>query len=198
MPNDNKSGTVIQRTWWRIRDLYHELKPCRFSVIVALIALPVFVRVAQGTEILRTVGEGMAGGQWYWPRVCGFFAALILWSISSWYAARVLLYLDFPGVPAAQSRSKFAETHVPRVLGIAPILIVGLGLFAASRSYASTEKTRSWLVGFAAFCVLLAVIFYTLLVYRRRIFDLTTSVRVKHVSHLEQGTFIGVGTIALI
>ena len=91
MPNDNKPGTAIQRTWWHIRDFYHELKPCRFSLIVALIACPVFLCVAQGTEILRTVGEGMVGGQWYWPRVFGFFAALILWALSSWYAARVLL-----------------------------------------------------------------------------------------------------------
>src|SRR5436190_17462088 len=123
MPNDKKSGTVIQRTWWRFRDLYHELKPCRFSVIVALIALPVFVCVAQGTEILRTVGEGMAGGQWYWLRVFGFFAALILWALSSWYAARVLLYIKFPGHTGAAS-SPWAETLVPRFLGLAPIIIV--------------------------------------------------------------------------
>jgi hypothetical protein len=60
MPNDNKHGTVIQRTRWRIRDLYRELKPCRFSLLVALIAWLVFVCVAQGIEILRTVGEGFA------------------------------------------------------------------------------------------------------------------------------------------
>lgn len=65
MPNDNKPGTVIQRTWWRIRDLYRELKPSRFSLLVALIAWPVFACVAQGTEILRTIGESFAiGRQW--------------------------------------------------------------------------------------------------------------------------------------
>jgi len=195
---ENQHGTWIQRIWWTIRNLYHQLKPCRFSFLVALIACPVFLCVAQGTEILRTVGEGMAGGQWYWPRVFGFFAALSLWALCSWYAARVLLYFDFPGPQRGAVRSKFAETHTPRILGIAPILIVGYGFFVASRSYAPAERTRCWLVGFAAFCGLLAVIFYALLVFRRRMFGLTTSVQVKHVSQLERGTLIGVGTIALI
>jgi hypothetical protein len=73
MPNDNKPDTVIQQAWWRIRDLYRELKPCRFSLIVALIGWPVFVCVAQGTEILRTVGEGTAiGGTWERFRICFF------------------------------------------------------------------------------------------------------------------------------
>ena len=198
MNTQNQHGTWIQRIWWSIRDLYQQLKPCRFSILVALIACPVFLCVAQGTEILRTVGEGMAGGQWYWPRVFGFFAALILWSICSWYAARVLLYFDFPGPRRTASPSKIAETRVPRLLGIAPMLIVACGFFVASRSYAPAERTRCWLVGFAAFCGLLAVIFYVLLVYRRRMFGLSTSVQVKHVSELERGTLMGVGAIALL
>jgi hypothetical protein len=195
---ENQPGNPIQRFWWWIRDLYHRLKPCRFSFLVALIACPVFLCVAQGTEILRTVGEGMAGGQWYWPRVCGFFAALLFWSVCSWYAARVLLYFDFPGLPRPAARSKIAETRVPRLLGIAPMLIVACGFFVASRSYASEEKTRSWLIGFAAFCVLLAIIFYVLLVFRRRMFGLATSVQVKHLSQLEPGTLRAIGIIALL
>jgi hypothetical protein len=195
---ENQHGTWIQRIWWTIRDLYQQLKPCRFSILVALIAFPVFVCVAQGTEILRTIGEGMASAGAWGPRVTLFFLALILWSICSWYAARVLLYFDFPGPQRNASRSKFAETHTPRILGIAPILIVGYGFFVASGSYAPAERTRYWLVGFAAFCGLLAVIFYVLLVYRRRMFGLTTSVQIQRVRQLGRGTLIGVGTIALI
>src|SRR5437773_114863 len=153
MPNNNKPGTGIQRAWWRIRDLYHELKPCRFSLIVALIAWPVFICVAQGTEILRTLSEGSAtGGQWEWVRVFIFFSALILWSITSWYAAHVLLYFDFPAQHGVV-RSKFTETHVPRILGVVPILIVGLGFLVASRSYDAAVSAHRWLLGFAVFCV---------------------------------------------
>src|SRR5881392_2674476 len=117
---ENQHGTWIQRIWWTIRNLYQQLKPCRFSFLVALIAVPVFLCVAQGTEVLRTVGEGMAAnGQWrYWPRVSFFFIALMLWSVCSWYTARVLLNVEFKrnGDPIA-APSLLAETHVPRLLG---------------------------------------------------------------------------------
>src|SRR5882724_5344810 len=166
---ENQHGTWIQRIWWGIRDLYQQLKPCRLSILVALIACPVFLCIAQGTEILRIVGEGLAiSGHWYWARAFGFFAALILWSLSSWYAARVLLYLDFPGPCRAQARSKFAETHVPRLLGITPILIVGCGFLVASSSYDRTAPAKFWLHFFAAICAVLAIAFYILLIIRRK------------------------------
>jgi hypothetical protein len=198
MPNNNNPGTGIQRVWWRIRDLYHELKPCRFSVIVALIAWPVFLCVAQGTEILRTVGEGMAAGQWYWPRVCGFFAALILWALSSWYAARVLLYLDFPGARRAQFRSKFAEKLVPRLLGIAPILLVGCGFLVAASSYDWKAPAKSWLYFFAGFCVVLAIAFYILLVVRRKWVGVAPQEKVKHVTQLGRATIVAVSMMLIV
>ena len=62
-----KPGNWLQKAWWKIRDLYQQLKPCRFSFFVALIAVPVFLCVAQGTEVLRTVGEGMAANDFRDP-----------------------------------------------------------------------------------------------------------------------------------
>ena len=198
MSNDNKSGTVIQRAWWHIRDLYHELKPCRFSLIVALIACPVFVYVTQGTEILRTVGEGTAiGTQWEWVRVFIFFLTLMLWATTSWYAARVLLYFDFPA-QRGLARSKFAETQVPRILGILPILIVGWGFVVASRSYDPAAPAHRWLLGFAALCVLLAIVFYLFVALRRRFLGAVRTQQVRHVSQLEPGTIIGIGVMAFV
>src|SRR6266478_5513175 len=194
----NQHGTWIQRIWWAIRDLYHGLKPCRFSFLVALIACPVFLCVAQGTEILRTVGEGMAGGQWYWPRVFGFFAALILWALSSWYAARVLLYLDFPGARRAQFRSKFAEKHVPRLLGIAPILIVSCGFLVAASSYDWKAPTKFWLYFFAGFCVMLAIAFYIFVVVRRKWIGAAPQEKVKHVTQLGRATTIAVSMMLIV
>ncbi len=197
MSNDSKSGTVIQRTWWRIRDLYHQLKPCRFSVIVALIAWPVFVCVAQGTEILRTVGEGTATGtQWEWVRVFIFFLTLMLWATTSWYAARVLLYFDFPA-QLGVARSKFAETQVPRILGIMPILIVGWGFVVASRSYDPAVPAHRWLLGFAVLCVFLAVVFYLLVAFRRRFLGAMPT-HVRHASQLGLGTIIGITMVAFV
>ena len=194
----DRRGTWVQRIWWHIRDLYHQLKPCRFSFLVVLIACPVFLSVAQGTEILRTVGEGMAiSGQWYWPRVCGFFAALILWAVCSWYSARVLLYFELPGAYRGPS-SKFAGTHVPRILGVAPILIVACGFFVASRSYDAGTSVWNWLIGFGIFSALLAVIVYLLFIARRKWLRSGPRLEVRRIRDLPGGTLVGVGIIALI
>src|SRR5205814_43457 len=193
----NQRGNLLQRVWWAIRGLYRELKPCRFSFLVALIAWPVFICVAQGTEILRTVGEGMAGEQSYRPRVFGFFSALMLWALCSWYAARVLLYIDFPGAPRAQSYSKFAEKHVPRLLGIAPILIVGCGFLTASFSYSSTSPAKFWLHFFAALCLVLAIVFYVLLIVRRKLIGAPPARQVKHIRDLGWDTVVAVSIMLL-
>ena len=194
----NQHGIWVQRTWWRIRDLYHQLKPVRFSFLVAFIACPVFLSVAQGTEILRTVGEGMAGGQWYWPRVFGFFAALILWALSSWYAARVLLYLDFPGARRAQSRSKVAEKQMPRLLGIAPILIVGSGFLVAASSYDRIAPAKFWLHCFAGLCAVLAIAFYILLIVRRKWIGAAPQEQVKHATQLGRTTILAVSMMLIV
>jgi hypothetical protein len=193
----NQRGNLLQRFWWAIRGFYRELKPCRFSFLVALIAWPVFICVAQGTEILRTVGEGMAGGQWYWPRVCGFFSALVLWALCSWYAARVLLYVEFPGAPRAQSHSKLAEKLAPRLLGIAPILIVGCGFLAAAAPYADSSPAKFWLHFFAALCLVLAIVFYVLLVLRRKVIGAAPARQVKHIKELGWPTIIAVSVMLI-
>jgi len=196
-PSNNERGTWLQRLWWSIRNLYRQLKPCRFNFLVALVAWPVFLNVAQGTEILRTVGEGMAGDQWYWPRVSAFFGGLGLWALSSWYAARVLLYVDFPGAPRAQSFSKFAENNAPRLLGIAPILIVGAGFLVAARPYASGAPAKSWLHFFSALCLVLAIVFYTLLVLRRKIIGATPVRQVRHLKELAWSTKLATSIMLL-
>jgi hypothetical protein len=201
MSNDDKSGTVFQRTWWCIRDLYRQLKPCRFSLIVVIIALPVFLCVPQGTEVLRTVGEGMAVSSYrYWLRVIFFFAALMLWAICSWYAARVLLYIKFPGRTGA-GPPPWAESLVPRLLGVAPIIIVGGGFFAAARPYDPKSPTFWWLLVFGVFCFVLAGIFYFLLVLRRKIIGPASEREIKRLRQLDGASKIGLavmGAIALL
>jgi hypothetical protein len=182
--------------WWRICNFYQQLKPCRFSFTVVLIALPMFVSVAQGTEVLRTVGEGMAVScYWYWLRVTLFFAALMLWAISSWYTARILLYIKFPGRTGATS-SPWAESLVPRLLGVAPIIIVGCGFFAAARPYDPRTPTFWWLLVFGVFCFMLAGIFYFLLVLRRKIIGPPPERKIKQLTELGRASKIGLAVMA--
>jgi hypothetical protein len=196
--DENPSGNPIQRLWWWIRDLYHQLKPCRFSFLIALIAWPVFLCVAQGTEILHTVGEGMAGGQWYAPRAFGFFAALILWALTSWYVARVLLYVNFPGADPAQPRSEFAQKYVPRILGIAPVVIVGLGFMTASGHYDATAPARFWLQFFAGLCAVLAIVLLIFFAVRRKLIGDAPQERVQHVAQLGRATTVAVVAIICV
>jgi len=195
--SDTQSGNWLQRRWWFIRNLYRELKPCRFSFIVALLTAPVFLCVAQGTEILRTVGEGAANDQWYAPRVCGFFAALIVWALCSWYAARVLLYIRFPGEPRTEDYSKWAERIVPRLLGVAPFLIVGLGFYHAAAPYAPDAPARFWLHLFAAICTVLAILFYAFVIVRRKIIGITEGHQVTHLKDLGWGTMVAVSIMLI-
>jgi hypothetical protein len=191
------SGNWLQRLWWFLRDLYKELRPCRFSFIVLLLSAPVFLCVAQGTEILRTVGEGAANDQWYAPRALGFFAALLVWALCSWYAARVLLYIKFPGEPRTEDYSKWAERIVPRLLGVAPFLIVGLGFFHAATPYAPDAPARFWLHVFAVICVMLAVLFYVFLIVRRKIIGPTEAHQVARLRDLGWGTMVAVSIMLL-
>ena len=192
------SGTWLQRLWWKTRDLYRELKPCRFSFLVAIIAWPVFLCVPQGTEILRTVGEGMAiAGQGYWLRILVFFASLILWAICSWYAARVLLYIRFPDGPGVP-RWSWAETYVPRVLGVAPIIIVGIAFLKSARPYDPKTPTFWWLLFLGIFCFALAAIFYLLLKLRRKLIGLPPAREIKRLSELEPASQFGLAAIAVI
>ena len=199
MNNPNPpSGNWLQRLWWFIRDLYQELKPCRFSFIVALLACPVFLVVAQGTEVLRTVGEGSALGSQPEPfRLFLFFVALAAWSVTSWYSARVLLYINFPDQRTAPCRP-WAERHVPRILGVAPLLIVAAGFFVASGSYDPHSLPFRWLLFFGALCLVLALIFYLFLIWRRKWINASTDRgdaaahrETKRLSQLDRSSLIG-------
>src|SRR5882724_922416 len=102
-------GRWIENFFWHLQDIYHELKPCRFVFIVAIIGALVFLYVEQGREVLRALAErGVRTGATGSIRLGLFAFGLALWSLASWYSARVLLYFDFP---------KTHESH-PRRTGI--------------------------------------------------------------------------------
>jgi hypothetical protein len=189
-------GTWVQRAWWTVRDDYHELKPCRFSFFVALLACPVFLYIEQGIEILRTVGEGSAaGGRWEGFRLFGFFFALALWAITSWYAARVLLYLKFRDAPEGTS-SSWLRTNVPRILGIAPMIIIAGGFLRASGPYDLHSSEHGWLICFGVLCLVLAAIFYFVLILRRKFIGAPPAREIKRLSQLGWDSWIGLGLMA--
>src|SRR5438552_2669289 len=121
----------------------------------------------------------------------------MLCASSSWYAARVLLYIEFPGHTGAVF-SRWAETHVPRLLGVAPISIVGCGFFAAARPYSPRTPAFWWLLAFAVFCFVLAGIFYFLLVLRRKIIGPPSEPKIERLTQLRRSSKIGLAVMASI
>src|SRR5689334_18868390 len=83
--------------WKNLRRALAALKPCR-AVIVLVLAALVFLLVPQGQDAVRVLAERRSAHQDDWERFF-FFSGVLLWTLSAWYWARVMLRLKFPGVP---------------------------------------------------------------------------------------------------
>src|SRR5262249_52267981 len=149
MKDENRSEkSSMSRYWNDLLALHQELKVCRFSLIVAVIGAIIFLGVPQGVELLRSLGEEStfnvlgsgpsAGIKW----LCIILGTLA-WSLASWYTCRVLLRFSFPSGQKSDERpgplwkwlGPQLRTHLPRILGIAPTLIMALGFWHASTTY---------------------------------------------------------------
>jgi hypothetical protein len=159
----------------RLLDLVRELSVCGFSLGMALLGAVVFLYVEQGKEVLRALAErGDQTGATNVSRILLFGFGLFLWSVASWYSARVLLDRDlFKGrerpLPKNECWSKFRKNvllEFPRVLGVLPFAIVGTGFLLCTFRY---ESTAPWgLKLLCALCYAGAVLMYFALRVRRR------------------------------
>jgi hypothetical protein len=177
---------VIDFLWhlpWHLLDIYHELKPCRFSFLVAALGAIVFLWVDQGTEVLRALGEpsGVRGVTVTSAmRLTCFWTGLAAWSLASWYTSRILLYLDFPDTHVQrtersqgwQSFHNWLQRQTPRVLGIVPLLVVGGSFLWAQKSYEDTSPPTLFWFGLSA--IVAGVVLYVLFWLRRHWLDLGT------------------------
>jgi len=163
---------LVHVCWWLL-DIYHELKPCRFSFIVAILGAIVFLWVNQGTEVLRALAEpGGKTGATNGARLGLFALGLLLWALASWYSARVLLYFDFPEADRSHfERSKgwerfhgWLRCQVPRFLGFLPMAIVGWSFLRARHTYEAGAPVR--LLYFGMLSLLAGILLYVFFVLR--------------------------------
>jgi hypothetical protein len=161
--------------FWHLGDIYHELKPCRFVFIVAIVGAIVFLGVEQGREVIRALAEpGVSTGATDALRLTMFGVGLAIWSLASWYSARVLLYFDFPASHEAHPRRTgiwrrlhaWLPRNVPRILGVAPMIIVGWSFLCARGSYESDPPPQLSYLGLLALGG--GVVLYLFFVLRRR------------------------------
>ena len=154
-----QTGNKFTIFLWHLQDLYHQLKPCRFSLIVALVGGAIFLAVDQGTEVLRALAEaGSLTGATNVARFSAFWLGLLVWCPVSWYAARVLLYFDFPTSEDWHPKREgwwlglhnWSQSNVPRILGAAPMWLVGISLLRARRTYETNPPPALLYGGIAA------------------------------------------------
>ena len=142
--------TGLKTVWiWGIR-LAHVLWACRVSVLSAGAGLLIFAYVLQAQNLFADLSfSDFAGGVLYW--LCVFGAIFLFWAFPVHYGARDILENDEWLVSSAtrrslekralsvlytELRSELATliTWTPRVLGAAPFLAVGVGLWFADRA----------------------------------------------------------------
>ena len=161
--------------FWHLEDVYHELKPCRFAFIVAVVGALVFLGVEQGREVLRALAEpGALTGVTGVLRLGMFGAGLMIWSLVSWYSARVLLYFDFPKSHQVHPQRTeiwrrlhlWLPRNVPRILGVAPMVIVGWSFLCVRGSYESDPPRLLLCLGLLTLGG--GVVLYVFFVLRRR------------------------------
>ena len=113
-------------TW--IRNLVRTLRPCRFSALVLLIGWLVLLAVPQGQDALKRLAEQASGHKGI-GAILLFFAATLVWALSTWYWARTILTLRYWRSPLG------FRTWLPRILGTLVFLGVSAGLFRAAWTY---------------------------------------------------------------
>ena len=163
-----------------IGDLVQILSPCRYSILVILIGGGAFLLVPQGQDVLRRLAEWGEVSIWqlngwetltFLGRSALFLLAVVIWALSSWYWARVILYLRVPGEPEDTKRRARFRVTVPRVLGVLAIVIMGASLARAAGSYVVFKDRAPMirLIIFSVICFALAGLFLWFVVQRRKI-----------------------------
>lgn len=136
---------------------------CRFSALSLLLGSLPLIALPQGRDLLLTLADPGANGI---PARLFFFVFLVVWGVSSWYWARVILMARVStDAPPTRDEQLFAA-WIPRALGTLTIGLAGVG-FLQARAMTGVRRTHWWMSAFAAVCLLLAAGFLLLVVHRR-------------------------------
>ena len=132
---------------------------CRFSALSVVLGSVPLLAVPQGRDLLVALGNEAE-----WPGRFAFFAFLVVWTLSVWYWARVLVTLRSEDAPPTTEDELFFVAWTPRILGL---LTPGLAALAFLRAAGMAE--RAWVMVFlGVICLGLAGAFLVFTLRRRR------------------------------
>jgi hypothetical protein len=152
---------------WGI-DLFRVLSPSRWSVLIVLIGVSAFLLVPQGQDVLRRLAE-------WGPRPLPpleaviFFAAVVVWAVSDWYWARVILYLRPADSPPDTPRQERFRVLLPRALGTLALAGMGAALCRAGYFGYTDPRPVRRLGVLSLVCFVLAVAFLWVVTNRREL-----------------------------
>ena len=95
---------------------------CGYATAFIIGAVLFFVVSAQGADFLRLLSEEQSISSGAWPRTA-FYVGVVLWSLASWYASRLLAIRDLRGFQLPAQASKAYRIWVPRILGALPAAV---------------------------------------------------------------------------
>src|SRR5882757_3852420 len=179
--------------WRWCHDLIVTFRPCRFSVLVVAINGVILIGVPQCQEALRGLAERnelpeLRFQQWLW-----FFVAAVLLAVNAWYWARQMLNIQFPSTPESTPRRERMRSYLPRICGVATLLLVTIALWTAGRAYDMEEvdaiAPRGIMNVATTVAALLTIAFVAFVQLRQRVFKVATKIKVQSVKELPRGTW---------
>lgn len=144
----------------------------RFSIAMTLLVGLTLRFAEQALEALRVLAADYTIQPW--PLIL-FIVSALIFSLLSWYWARVLLYLTDPLPKAegvAERAKKILIRHLPRFFGSLPLLFIAWALWTAADSKAvEAQKHNALLKGLAVANLLMALLLYTFFHFRHWLID---------------------------
>ncbi|HFE48285.1 MAG TPA: hypothetical protein ENJ21_03120 [Chromatiaceae bacterium] len=168
--------TLPMAAWITLWDIFSVLKPARFSVIVLAMGFLFFAFSSQGRDVLRLgVHDGV--------HVVFLYLGLLLWSLSSWYFARLMLQFHFydvdedtatppPGTIRWWRESQLRglmRMWLPRVLGASVWFVLAWSFWRAWGEPTVRNPDDDVLLWHVGFCLLGGMLLWLALSYRYRL-----------------------------
>lgn len=176
-------GSIAFILWF-----FRLLFACRVSALSIALAFILFAKVPQSHDIFDDTTYGSlpysleAWGHWIWF----FFILVVIWALPMYYSARRLLQTDvwmFPYrlrkkidlrvVSETSSELRTLINYIPRFLGIAPFLVVLIGLSEAYRlavhakALPSAREACNQILVLAAIDLMVALLFSQIMYFGR-------------------------------
>jgi hypothetical protein len=141
------------------------IKLCIFPLASSAVGVAALALLPQGTEVLRTINDN---GLWHpesddFSLVVAFTVSLSLWSLSNWYASRLLLQRDFDGAGAGMA-ARHTGRFIDQWRAWFPRLLVPAGILPIAGALAGQGQ-----VAVAALEAGLAVALFSFVVLRRHL-----------------------------